>query len=77
MDDAGDRGGGLWVTEGGWSSARGGTPSAVGPRGQADRLQDALGYSAPTAGPRPARGALVQLADSATAVCQWCASPDC
>ena len=61
MDDAGDRGGGLGH-RGGWSSARGGTSLAVGPRGQADRLQEPRAIPLPPRRARPARGALVQLA---------------
>ena len=74
MNHAGDRRGGLWITEGGWSSSSGPNPLEVGPRGQAERLREALGAY------RRQRGALnlhevlwYSWRDSADGGCAWCA----
>jgi hypothetical protein len=74
MDHAGDRRGGLWVTEGGWSSSSGPNPLEVGSRGQAERLRQALGAYRSQRGRLGLHGVLwYSWRDSPSAACDWCA----
>jgi hypothetical protein len=72
--DAHDGGASLWVTETGWSSARGANPLNVGARGQSSRLRGAFRYF------RANRGRLnlesvdwFSWMDSPASICDWCA----
>jgi hypothetical protein len=74
MDRAGDRHGGLWITEAGWSSSSGPNPLEVGPRGQAQRLRQSMGRYRARRGALNLHGVLwYSWRDTATAVCAWCA----
>jgi hypothetical protein len=74
MDRAGDRRGGLWITEGGWSSSTGTNPLEVGLRGQAERLRQALGAYRSQRGALNLHGVLwYSWRDSPSAACAWCA----
>jgi hypothetical protein len=69
-----DRGAGLWVTEIGWSSAKGGSPLAVGRSGQASRLRESFGKLAREKGRLGLRGIVwYSWADSRATICDWCA----
>jgi len=73
MRDGGDARGRLWITELGWSSARGEQPLHVGPDLQATRLRRLLGMV--TERRRDlAIGRFVWFAwrDSRVSVCEWC-----
>ena len=73
--EAGDQGASLWITEVGWGSASGGNPLNAGAKGQAKRLQAGLPLLRASAQPDEDQDRdLVQLADSATSICDWCAS---
>ena len=74
MDHAGDRRGGLWITEGGWSSSTGPNPLEVGASGQAQRLRQALGDYRAQRGRLNLHGVLwYSWRDSPSAPCAWCA----
>lgn len=75
MNAAGDRHGGLWITENGWSSSTGANPLEVGPSDQAERLRQALGAYRSQRGSLNLHGVLwYSWRDSANAACAWCAS---
>jgi hypothetical protein len=75
MDHAGDPHGGLWITEGGWSSSNGPNPLEVGPEGQADRLRQAFSEYRRRRGSLNLHGVLwYSWRDSAESACAWCAS---
>jgi polysaccharide biosynthesis protein PslG len=68
-----DGGADLWITELGWSSARGGNPLNRGPQGQAARLKQAFKYF------KKRRGKLnvptvvwFSWMDSPAKICAWC-----
>jgi Glycosyl hydrolase catalytic core len=63
----------LWVTEVGWSSAHGGHPLEVGPRGQAQRLRSTFGYLRRNRGRLNVGGAFwYSWIDTRAPVCAWC-----
>ena len=73
MDRAGDRRGGLWITEAGWSSSSGPNPLEVGRRGQADRLRQALGAYRRKRGALNLRGVVwYSWRDLDSGGCEWC-----
>jgi Glycosyl hydrolase catalytic core len=71
----GDKGASIWVTEIGWGSASGGNPLNAGERGQAKRLKQAYRYFE-----RERKRMKIKTVtwfswqDSATSICDWCAS---
>lgn len=74
MADGKDKRAGLWVTELGWSSEKGGNPLNRGPKGQADRLKESFKYFRKNR--RKMRIETVNWfswADSPTSICDWCA----
>jgi hypothetical protein len=69
-----DKRAGLWITELGWSSEKGGNPLNRGPKGQADRLKEAFKYFRKQR--RKQRIETINWfswADSPTSICDWCA----
>ena len=63
----------LWVTEVGWSSAHGGHPLEVGPRGQAQRLRTTFGHLRRNRGRLNLGGAFwYSWMDTRVRICDWC-----
>ena len=75
MKEGGDRRAGLWVTELGWGSDKGGNPLNRGSKGQADRLKEAFKYFR-----KQRRKYRIETVnwfswmDSAASICDWCAA---
>jgi hypothetical protein len=65
----------LWITEIGWGSAAGGNPLNVGKKGQAKRLQQTFRYFVRARNKLNLKlVAWFSWRDSATSICDWCAS---
>jgi hypothetical protein len=75
MRKHGDGRTGLWITELGWSSSRGGNPLEVGPKEQAKRLTKSLRYYKRKANRFNVKNvSWFSWVDSPTAICDWCAN---
>ena len=75
MKRAGDSGAGLWVTEIGWGSAKGGNPLNRGKQGQARLLKEAFKYFAKRRGKLNTELVVwFSWRDSKDKICDWCAT---
>jgi polysaccharide biosynthesis protein PslG len=75
MKKAHDSNTGLWVTEFGWGSKKGGNPLNVGTKGQADRVSESYKYFT-----KNRKKLKIQTVDwfswmdSSTSICAWCST---
>jgi polysaccharide biosynthesis protein PslG len=75
MRKHGDGRAGLWVTELGWSSSRGGNPLEVGAQAQAQRLKQAMRFFKRRANRYNVKNvSWFSWVDSPRSICSWCAN---
>jgi hypothetical protein len=66
---------GLWVTEFGWGSKKGGNPLNVGTKGQADRITDSYKYFTKNRNKLKIQTVdLFSWMDSNVSICAWCST---